>query len=150
MAWDIKKDRNVIQDAINRVARRAQYYAKKGENSPTENDFTYTKTSFVTPENKPIKLETLEEIYTPKELKEKLSFLEEISERGYIGSIRKDFKESVIKMAESMGQTKEEIAELKRTSALKITKQYKAGTLKTYNSYKTRRASAMVSLLEKK
>ena len=53
-------------------------------------------------------------------------------------------------MAENMGQTKEEIASLKRTSALEITKQYKRGTLKTYNSYKTRRASAMVSLLEKK
>lgn len=150
MAWDINKDRDAIQNAINRVARRAKYYANKGENSPNENDFTYTRTSFVTPENKPVKLEILEEIYTTKELKEKLSFLEEISERGYIGSLRQKFKESVIKMAENMGQTKEEIASLKRTSALEITKRYKRGTLKTYNSYKTRRASAMVSLLEKK
>lgn len=150
MAFDINKDREAIQDAINRIARRAQYYAKKGETSPTENDFTYAKTSFVTPENKPVKLEVLEEIYTSKELKEKLGFLEEIAERGYIGSIRKDFKENVIKMAEKMGQSKEEIAALKRTSALEITKQYKRGTLKTYNSYKTRRASAMVSLLERR
>lgn len=150
MAFDINKDRDAIQNAINRIARRAQYYANKGNNSPTENDFTYTKTSFVTPENKPVKLETLEEIYTTKELKEKLSFLEEISERGYIGSLRKNFKENVIKMAEIMGQTKEEITALKRTSALEITKQYKRGTLKTFNSYKTHRASAMVALLEKK
>lgn len=150
MTWDINKDRDTIQNAINRIARRAQYYAKKGETSPTENDFTYSKTSFVTHENKPVKLEVLEEIYTSRELKEKLGFLEEISERNYISSIRNNFKENVIQMAKSMGQSKEEIAALKRTSALEITKQYKRGTLKTYNSYKTRRASAMVSLLERR
>lgn len=44
MAWDINKDRDAIQDTINRVARRAQYYAKKGGNTDTENDFTYAKT----------------------------------------------------------------------------------------------------------
>lgn len=150
MSWDINKDREAIQNAINRVARRAQYYARKGSNSgPTENDFTYSKTSFVTPGNKPVKLEVLEEVYTKKQLEEKLEFLEEISQRGYIGSIRQNFKDNVIKMAEKMGADKKEIAQLRNTSALNITKQYKMGTLKTYNSYKRRKASAMVAKLEK-
>lgn len=149
MSWDINKDREAIQNAINRVARRAQYYARKGSNSPTENDFTYSKTSFVTPGNKPVKLEVLEEIYTKKQLEEKLEFLEEISQRGYIGSIRQNFKDNIIKMAEKMGADKKEIAQLRNTSALNMTKQYKMGTLKAYNTYKRRKASAMVAKLEK-
>lgn len=152
MAWDINKDRDAIQDAINRVARRAQYYAKKGGNTDTENDFTYSKTVFVGDDLRPVKLKDLEEQYGSRRLKDELAFLEEVSQRNYIGSIRRNFKEAVLDMAEKMGyeEDSKEYRELERTSPLQLTRKYKIGDLDVYNSYKTAKASAMVALLEKK
>lgn len=152
MAWDINKDRDAIQDAINRVARRAQYYAKKGGNTDTENDFTYSKTVFVGDDLRPVKLKDLEEQYGSRRLKDELAFLEEVSQRNYIGSIRRNFKEAVLDMAEKMGyeEDSKEYRELERTSPLQLTRKYKMGDLDVYNSYKTAKASAMVALLEKK
>lgn len=152
MAWDINKDRDAIQDTIDRVARRAQYYAKKGGNTDTENDFTYARTIFVDDDLKPIKLSELEARYGSKRLKDELAFLEEVSQRNYIGSIRRNFKEAVLDMAEKMGYEKEskEYRELERTSPLRLTRKYKMGELDVYNEYKSAKASAMVALLEKK
>lgn len=152
MAWDINKDRDAIQDAINRVARRAQYYAKKGGNTDTENDFTYSKTIFVGNDLRPVKLKDLEEQYGSRRLKDELAFLEEMSQRNYIGSIRRNFKEAVLNMAEIMGyeEDSKEYRELERMSPLQLTRKYKMGDLDVYNSYKTAKASAMVALLEKK
>lgn len=152
MAWDINKDRDAIQDAINRVARRAQYYAKKGGNTDTENDFTYSKTVFVGDDLRPVKLKDLEEQYGSRRLKDELAFLEEVSQRNYIGSIRRNFKEAVLDMAEKMGyeEDSKEYRELERMSPLQLTRKYKMGDLDVYNSYKTSKASAMVALLEKK
>lgn len=152
MAWDINKDRDAIQDAINRVARRAQYYAKKGGNTDTENDFTYSKTVFVGDDLRPVKLKDLEEQYGSRRLKDELAFLEEVSQRNYIGSIRRNFKEAVLDMAEKMGyeEDSKEYRELERMSPLQLTRKYKMGDLDVYNSYKTAKASAMVALLEKK
>ncbi len=152
MAWDINKDRDAIQDAINRVARRAQYYAKKDGNTDTENDFTYARTIFVDDDLKPIKLSELEARYGSKRLKDELAFLEEVSQRNYIGSIRRNFKEAVLDMAEKMGYEKEskEYRELERISPLRLTRKYKMGELDIYNEYKSAKASAMVALLEKK
>ena len=152
MAWDINKDRDAIQNAINRVSRRAQYYAKKGGNTDTENDFTYAKTVFVGDDLKPVKLSELEAQYGSKRLKDELAFLEEVSQRNYIGSIRRNFKEAVLDMAEKMGyeEDSKEYRELARMSPLQLTRKYKMGELDVYNSYKSAKASAMVALLEKK
>lgn len=152
MAWDINKDRDAIQDTINRVARRAQYYAKKGGNTDTENDFTYAKTVFVGDDLKPVKLSELEAQYGSKRLKDELAFLEEISQRNYIGSIRRNFKKAVLDMAEKMGYEEEskEYREIERMSPLKLTRKYKMGEINVYNSYKSAKASSMVALLEKK
>lgn len=152
MPWDINKDRDAIQDTINRVARRAQYYAKKGENTDTENDFTYSKTIFVDDDLRPVKLSELETKYGSKRLKDELAFLEEVSQRNYIGSIRRNFKEAVLDMAEKMGyeEDSKEYRELERLSPLRLTRKYKMGELDIYNSYKGAKASAMVALLEKK
>lgn len=152
MAWDINKDRDAIQDTIDRIARRAQYYAKKGGNTDTENDFTYARTIFVDDDLKPVKLSELEARYGSKRLKDELAFLEEISQRNYIGSIRRNFKETVLYMAEKMGYEKEskKYRELERISPLRLTRKYKMGELDVYNEYKSAKASAMVALLEKK
>lgn len=150
MAWNIRDDRDAIENALNRVARRAKYYADKGGDTATENDFTYAKTTFVNKSLKPVSIEYLQQKYSPRELKQELAYLEEISQRNYIGQIRKDFKDNVLKMAEKVGATKEEIAELKKTSPLKVTRQYKMGELNIYNQYKRAKSSAAVAKLERK
>ena len=94
----------------------------------------------------------LEAQYGSKRLKDELAFLEEVSQRNYIGSIRRNFKEAVLDMAEKMGyeEDSKEYRELKRMSPLQLTRKYKMGELNVYNSYKSAKASAMVALLEKK